>query len=423
MNRRIFVGAAFFAGLALLAGATAFTNRQHLDRSKLEAIKPLLDREVADGVRAGFVAGVVSRNGETYITASGMADIENHIPMASTTRFRIASMTKPIITAAVMQLADRGVIALSDPVSLYIPSFAGARVALSEEPDESGSIPTRAPKRAVTVHDLLTHTAGMGYVFDNKSALDRLYLDANLFYTEGSLGERIDRIASVPLYNDPGEEWRYSYSIDVAAYLIEGATGEPLEDYLKRNIFEPLKMGDTEFFFDKSDFERLAALYEFGPDRKIRRAGGDAVSGNLNEDGLGVFSGGAGLVSSAHDYLRFCLMMLRGGEVDGVRVLSQGAVAMMMSDQLKPGAASRLWERESASFGLGGTVVINPQRAAQLAVAGEWGWTGYWDTWFVVNPADGVAALVLAQTQPTETMPPSAARDRVKAIAYGAARD
>lgn len=396
--------------------ATAVT----LDNDRLDAIIPALQDEVDRGLRTGFVAGIVTRDGAQFTAAVGMADRERGTRMRTDTRFRIASMTKPIVTAAIMQLADKGVLALSDPVSLYIPAFSNARVATSREPDETGVIPTRAPARAIEIRDLLNHTAGLGYVFDSSTTLDRMYLDANLFATTGSLAERIDKIAKLPLYADPGTEWRYSYATDVAGLVVEAASGMSLEAYLNKNLFTPLSMNDTEFFFDKNDFDRLAVVYEFTKDGRLARAGANEVAANLNEDGFGVISGGAGLVSSISDYLRFCQMMLRGGELGGVRVLSAEAVRQMMSDQLAPGASGLLWEHASSSFGYGGTVVLHPERAEGLAVAGEWGWSGLWDTWFVINPADGVAAVLLAQTQPWPEPPPSRAREIVKAAAYEA---
>ncbi|MEK7265567.1 MAG: serine hydrolase domain-containing protein [Pseudomonadota bacterium] len=414
------LAAAAPALLLLSKRETATEAAPALDPAALAEIKPALDEEVREGLRAGFVAGVVTRGGETYTVAAGMADRENNLPMTTLTRFRIASMTKPVITAAIMQLVDRGVLKLSDPVSRFVPAYANARVALSEEPDESGAIPTRAVSRPITIHDLLTHTAGIGYVFDEDSTLDRRYAEANLFNTTGTLSERIELIAKLPLYNDPGKEWRYSYSLDVAGLVIEAATGEPLEAYLEKNLLAPLGMRDTEFFFDNSDFERIAAIYEFTGDHSMQRAGSSWISPDLNEQGFGVISGGAGLVSSVSDYLRFCLMMLRGGELDGVRILSPDAVRLMMSDQLEPGASAGLWEHASSSFGLGGTVVLHPEKAEGLAVAGEWGWTGLWDTWFIVNPTDGVAAVLLAQTQPGPDVPASHAREIVKAAAYKA---
>ncbi len=326
-----------------------------VDHQRLEAIKTALDAEVANGIRAGFVAGVATRRGDVFTTASGMADRENNLPMTAMTRFRIASMTKPIITAAVMQLVDRGVIALDDPVSRYVPAYADARVAMAMEPDETGEIPTRAPSRPITVLDLLTHTAGIGYLFNNQTALDRLYLEGNIYRTEGTLEERIARIARLPLYTDPGVEWRYSYSMDVAGLLIENATGEPLEAWLKANLFEPLGMSDTEFFVDATDFGGLAVVYEFGADGKMRRAGGGDLSTSPNDEAFGFASGGGGLVSTVGDYLRFCVMLLRGGEIGGARVLSRDAVGQMMSDNLPAGAVNNLWEKDYASFGLGGT--------------------------------------------------------------------
>lgn len=418
------VRSALAVSLALLAAAPAIAKKRDdgatLDRERLEAIGPALEAEVAKGVRAGFVAGVATRDGEVFTAAVGMADRERGVAMTTDTRFRIASMTKPVITAAVMQLVDRGVVALDDPVSLYVPAYADARVATSPEPGGNGVIPTRPAKRPITIHDLLTHTAGIGYVFDASSTLDRMYLEANLFKTTGPLAERIEKIARLPLYDDPGEEWRYSYSLDVAAYVIEAATGVPLEKWLQENFFAPLKMTDTEFFVDKSDFERLAVVYGFDERGNIVRSAGSELSNDINEDGLGVLSGGAGLVSTVGDYLRFCQMMLNGGALDGARILSPSSARLMMSDNLRAGADALIWEKESATFGLGGSVVVAPGRVGGVAAEGEWSWSGLWDTWFVVNPKDGVAVVLLAQTARGSHAPRSRARSLVKAIAYGA---
>lgn len=393
---------------------------RHLDLERLGDIQAALQAEVDNGLRAGFVAGVITRDGETYSTAVGMADRETSTPMTVDTRFRIASMTKPIVTAAVVQRAERGVVSLDDPVSKYVSAFADVRVALAEEPDETGAIPTRAPARAMTIHDLLTHTSGIGYLFDNETSLDRKYLEAGLYATGGTLAERVERLARIPLYSDPGAEWRYSYSIDVAGLVIEVATGQSLEDYLTENFFAPLGMTDTEFLVDQTDFDRLATVYEFDTAGNLTRFKTDANGFNVNEEGFGVMSGGAGLVSTLHDYLRFCEMILRGGELDGARILSASSVKRMLSDNLEPGAAGHLWERKYASFGLGGVVVTHPELADQLVRKGEWGWSGFWDTWFVVDPADGLAVVLLAQTQPGPGAPPSDARRAVKAIAYDA---
>lgn len=391
-----------------------------IDQQRLAAISSILQEEVDAGVRAGFVAGVITRDGQSFAFTAGDADLEKNVPMTEETRFRLASMTKPIVTAAVMQLVDRGVIALTDPVSLYVPAYKDAVVATSYEPGKDGKFPTRKAAREITIHDLLTHTAGIGYVFDFETPLGERYREENLYSGDGSLKERIEKIAALPLYEDPGENFRYSFSTDIAAYVIEVATGQPVEQYLNENFFAPLKMRDTAFLIDRTDFERLATVYTFDEAGKLTRATGDFVSGDVNKDGIGVAAGGAGLVSTLHDYLQFTRMMLRGGEIDGARILSPSSVRLMMSDSLSPKEAAGEWTMRGETFGIGGLVVEEPGRTGDVAAPGEWGWSGYWDTWFVVNNADGVAVVLLAQTAPGPTMARSRAVSRVKAVAYGA---
>lgn len=396
------------------------TQTVSLSAEHLQRIEGVLQEEVDGGVRAGFVAVVASRDGVVYETAVGMADPYEGAAMTADTRFRIASMSKPIVTAAVMQLVDRGEIRLNDPVSLFIPAFADAAVATSYNKDENGEYETRAPSRPVTVHDLLTHMAGIGYAFSAETDLDRDYLDANLFATEGSLGERIDIIAALPLYENPGEKFRYSYATDVAGRVVEVASGQSLEAYLKENLFAPLGMNDTEFFMDETDFERLAVVNEFNENGEIVRTGPTPLGGSINDEAFGVMSAGAGLISSAHDYVRFMMMLLNGGALDGARVLSPATVRLMMSDNLPYEARPADWQRRGITFGIGGAVIVEPGYMGEVAAKGEWGWAGYWDTSFVINPEDGVAVVLLAQTQPNQYTPPSRARDRVKSIVYGA---
>ncbi len=391
-----------------------------IDTERLATISDVLNDEIESGARAGFVAGAITRDGKSYAYAAGMADRENKIPMREDTRFRLASMTKPIVTAAVMQLVDRGVVSLNDPVSRFIPAYQDARVATSLEPGKDGRIPTRPASRPITIHDLLTHTAGIGYVFDDQTGLGRQYLDAGVYTGNGSLKERVERVAKLPLYDDPGEKWRYSYATDIAAYVIEVASGEPVEDYLRKNFFAPLAMNGTAFFVDETDFNRLAIVYAFDENGKMVRAKDETLFNDINKTGLGFASGGAGLASTLHDYLQFARMMLNGGALDGAQILSPASVRLMMSNALSPNEAMGEWSGHGVTFGLGGLVVDEPGMTGESAAPGEWGWSGYWDTWFRVNPADGVAVVVLAQTQPGPTTPPSRAVDRVKAIAYGA---
>jgi CubicO group peptidase (beta-lactamase class C family) len=395
--------------------ASAAINVEHLSR-----IDAVLQKEVDEGVRAGFVAAVVTKDGIAYQTAVGEADPFNDVPMTIETRFRLASMTKPVISAAVMQLVDRGVINLNDPAGKFIDGYKDARVATSYNKNANGDYETRPAARPITVHDLITHMAGIGYVFSAASDLEKAYIDVNLFMTEGTLCERIDQIAALPLLDDPGVKWNYSYSIDVLGCVIEVATGMSLEDYLSENMFNPLGMNDTEFFMDEEDLDGLAIVVEFNENGEMFRSSGEYLAPPINDVPFGVMAGGAGLLSTVHDYARFMQMLLNGGEVDGVRVLSPATVRLMMMDHTPESARPPFWNANGVSFGLGGSVVLKPGYTGEVAAAGDWGWAGYWDTWFSVNADLGVGYITLAQAQPNPHIKPSQVRNAVKAIAYGA---
>ena len=393
----------------------ASINKEHLNR-----IDAVLQKEVDEGVRAGFVAAVVTREGVAYQTAVGEADPFNDVAMTVDTRFRIASMTKPIISVAVMQLVERGVINLNDPVGLYIDAYNNAQVAVSHNRNDDGEFETRPAARAITVHDLLTHMAGIGYAFSQASDLDRAYFEENLFITEGTLCERIDRIAALPLLDDPGTKWNYSYSIDVLGCLIEVATGTTLDAHLKENIFQPLGMENTEFFMNEEDIASLSVVIEFDENGEMIRSGGTALAKGVNDAPFGVMSGGAGMLSDVHDYARFMQMLLNHGTLDDARILSPQTVELMTSDHTPEAARPPFWINAGISFGIGGSVVLEPGYTGDVAVAGDWGWAGYWDTWFSVNTGLGVGYITLTQAQPNPYLKPSRARFGVKAIAYGA---
>ena len=403
-------------------GAPAQAERA-IDAEHLKRIDEVLQAEVDQNIRAGFVAAVVTRDGIAYQTAVGDADPFNDVPMSLDTRFRVASMTKPVISAAVMQLVDRGVINLNDPAGDYVAGYQNARVATSYDKNDAGEYDTRPAARAITIHDLLTHMAGIGYVFSAASDLERDYIAANLFMTEGTLCERIDQIAALPLLDDPGVKWNYSFSIDVLGCIIEAATGMSVEAYLTENMFKPLGMNSTEFFMDKEDLNGLAIVVEFNEQGEMIRSGAEALGTRVNDMPFGVMSGGAGLLSTVHDYSRFMQMLLSGGEVDGARILSPATVRLMMEDHTPMAARPEPWKNSGITFGLGGAVVLKPGYGREVAAKGDWGWAGYWDTWFSVNPDLNVGYITLAQAQPNPYIKPSKARFGVKAIAYGAVRN
>jgi CubicO group peptidase (beta-lactamase class C family) len=383
-----------------------------------EKVSPILQEDVDNGIRSGFVATIATGDGVLCQSAVGMADPYQGVSMAEDTRFRIASMTKPIISVAAMQLVERGVIRLGDPVSRFIPSFGGPQVAVRQNKNGDGGYETRPAAREITIHDLLRHMTGVGYAFAGETDLDKDYLSINLLAEDLTLPEIVDDLAALPLYEDPGTQWRYSYATDILGRVVEVASGQTLEEYLTENIFTPLGMTDTAFFMDEDDFERLAIVSEFNDAGVLVRSEGNALGVNVNDKPFGVMSGGAGLLSSAHDYARFSMMLLNDGQLDGARVLSPATVRLMMSDHMPFEARPDNWKADGHSFGLGGIVVLEPGYTGNVSAEGEWGWGGYWDTWFVVNKRDDIAVVLLAQAQPNQYLKPSRARDRIKAIAY-----
>ena len=249
---------------------TAATPAPAFDAAGLERFDAALADRADRQVRAGYAA-ILIRNGQTHITTAGMRDIASGEPMLATTQVRLASMTKPVTAVAVMMLIESGEIALDDPVSDYIPAFAATPVATSFEPDADGEYPTVPQASPITIRQLLTHTAGVGYIFDSRTSLGRDYLENTLYQGEGNLAEKIDQLAQLPLYAQPGERWIYSYSNDILGRVVEVASGMPFEEFLQTRIFDPLGMADTTFFVSQA--EMAAVLTARLHDWKVRAFG------------------------------------------------------------------------------------------------------------------------------------------------------
>lgn len=365
-----------------------------LDAAGVAALDAALADLAASQDRAGFVA-VIARDGVVrHVSAAGYADIEAGRPMAADTVVRIASMTKPVTAAAIMILAEDGALSLDDPVSRFIPSFADARVASSLMHDESFEIPTEALARPITIEDLLTHTSGVGYLFDYRTHLGALYIDRDIYRADGrSLAERIDVLAGLPLYFQPGERWFYSYSNDILGQVIAVASGMGVEDFMQARIFAPLGMADTTFFPDEALSERLSALYTHDEDGAIMRVERQRDLAVLAE----VEAGGAGLFSTAHDYIRFAQMLANGGELDGVRVLSADSVAAMAAPHVGLDRMGEEQRRIGLAFGYSLGVYVNGDGGS---LPGDFGWAGYFDTIFAVSPSTGLVAVMMAQEEP-----------------------
>lgn len=391
--------------------------------ARFNAIEAALAAEVDAGVRAGFV-GMVFENGEVaYETALGMADREAGVAMSLDTRFRIASMTKPVVSVAALMLVDDGALSLDDPLSDFIPEFAEMDVATSLSANEDGEIPTEPIATPIAIRHLMTHTSGLGYVFDEETDVGRVYQQRNLYEGEGDLAARVLRLADAPLYAQPGTRWYYSYATDVLGRVVEIVSEQRLEEFVETRILRPLGMSKTSFGVRAEDFAGgdVAMVYAHDEAGALVPQDGGGLSQNLSE-GLGWASGGSGLVSTAGDYMKFCRMLLSGGRgPKGAQLLSEAGVASLFDSQVSTDARPQDWRERGVSFSLGGWVVLaNPTDPEDDATTGLFGWGGYYDTDFAVNRTTNAAHVVLSQRQPGPHDRPSRAHAVFRSTLYGA---
>ena len=330
---------------------------------------------------------LIARNGKVAtLDTLGFQDRRAQTPMKADCIFRVASMSKPITSVAAMILAEEGKLDIGAPVAQYLPEFKEARVGVEKV----------APKRPMTVQDLLRHTSGLTYGIFGNSPVDELYKKSPIL-TAKSLADMVATIASLPLAHQPGEVWEYSVSSDVLGRVVEVVSGMDLDRFVSERITGPLKMSDTGFYLNASQATRLARA-----DSAMMLPPGDPTAKPA------VFSGGGGMLSTAGDYARFCQMMLNGGELDGVRVLSPHTVALMTSDQLPPST-----ERHSpvalilgafgptpemgTSFGLGFAVRTEPGRNPVPGSVGDFSWAGITGTYFWVDPKEKLVTVLMIQ--------------------------
>jgi CubicO group peptidase (beta-lactamase class C family) len=392
-----------------------------LDAAKLDEAGALFRQAVDKKEIAGAVL-LVARHGKVaYLEAIGKQDIEAGVAMAPGSIFRIASMTKPVTSVAAMILADEGRLNLSDPISKHLPEFKFMKVAMPRQRGVGGGSPGNSGEefdlvdayRPITIRDLLMHTSGICYRFTNRPYVGRLYAEAGivdgLIPCEFSLAENVRRIAALPLHHQPGTAWEYGLNTDVLGRIVEVVSGQTLGEFCSGRIFRPLEMTDTFFLLPKAGRDRLTALYEPGPDGRIKRAAdGTTTKGALlyspataDQQRPGYCSGGAGLLSTAGDYARFLQMLLNRGELGGVRVLRPETVEAMTRDQV---GGLPLWiPVHGFAFGYGFGVTTQPDDAKKDAV-GTFGWGGIYYTDFWVDPKDEVIGIMMTQIYPTSQL-------------------
>jgi CubicO group peptidase (beta-lactamase class C family) len=315
-------------------------------------------------------------------------------------------MSKPITSIALMQLYEKSLFRLDDPIHWHIPSWRNLRVY------ESGVYPnflTSRPKRHMTIRDLLSHMSGLTYDFMLRTNVDAAYRKTKLQAT-GDLQAMIDTLAELPLEFSPGDQWNYSVSTDVCGYLVEHFSGMKLDKYFQKNIFDPLGMEDTGFSCAKDKVDRLASLYEHHPKKgPVLVDSGGAKTARVKKRKM--LSGGGGLLSTMSDYYRFCSMLLNQGELNGTRIIGRKTLAMMASNHLPDHkdltemsqSAFSETTYQGVGFGLGFSVILDPVKTQSLTDIGEYGWGGAASTVFWVNPKEEMVVIFLTQLLPSST--------------------
>ena len=321
-----------------------------LSSARLERINTLMQNYVDEEKLAGVVTMVARRGKVVHFERFGLMDIESKKPMQLDTVFRIYSMSKPITSVAVMMLYEEGRFQLNDPISKYVPEFKEVKVFVkkTEEGLELADL-----ERQITIRDLLSHTAGLGYGWNDDPPFDEIYREADLFNREGTIKDLVEKLTKLPLLYQPGTKWHYSVSVDVLGYLVEVISGKPFDEFLEERIFYPLGMKDTAFHVPEENWDRFPTSYEPDENGGIKVYDTSSTSRYIKPTSL--FSGGGGLVSTAEDYMRFCQMLLKGGELEGTRLLGRKTVELMTMNHAPEelGSGVRFWFGIFCSFGCG----------------------------------------------------------------------
>jgi CubicO group peptidase (beta-lactamase class C family) len=392
--------AAVFAVLQAFAYDLAPTSEPEtlgFSSSRLARIEAWQQKQVDDGAFSGAVAAI-ARNGKVaYLRAVGFHDHAKNVPLQPDAIFWIASMTKPITSVAAMMLVEEGKLDLAAPVHRYLPELKGMMVGVETSDPVSGQtrLALEPQKRPMTVEDLLRHTSGLVYFDHGNTAVHKLYRESGLYdkglARDGTLKEFVSRLARLPLAHQPGEVFEYGHSADVLGRVIEIASGQPLDQFLDNRLFKPLGMVDTGFWVPPEKLARLIdppAGARVFPDRDVTKP-------------TTLFSGGGGLVSTAADYLRFCQMLLNGGELDGAHILSPATVRRMTTNALP----SDIRFANGSTFGLGFGIRSDAAWSTVPGSVGSFFWSGVWGTYFWVDPAEQLVAVQLIQVAPGKDGP------------------
>lgn len=396
-------GAAFAQPAAAPVRLPARPAAPGLAPDRAARITRLLDRYVEENRIAGAVA-LVLRDGKTvYEHASGWADKEAGRKMAPNTIFRIASQSKAFTSVAILSLVEEGKIGINEPVGDFIPTFKKTTVAMR---DDSGNVTTVPARRAITIADLLTHTAGVSYgtepyIASQYAAKGLGPAAGNGWYTadkDEPICVTMERLGTLPFVAQPGTAFVYGYNTDILGCVVEKASGVPFDEFLRTRVTGPLGLRDTRFYVPPAERDRLAAVYMSGPDGKVVRAPeGSKGQGHYVDGPRKSFSGGAGLTSTAHDYARFLEMIRNGGALSGVRILAPRTVELMTTNQ-----SGALHSNNGLGFGFG-FETVDRYGASGLAEVGAFGWGGAYGSTYQVDPKSKMVIVFMMQTMPNAT--------------------
>jgi len=374
-----------------------------LSPAALASIAPALRPFVDSGKVPGIYA-VIARHGRIgYERTFGWMDVERRQPMRRDAIFHIYSMTKPVVAVGILRLVEDGKLGLDDPVSKYIPAFAAVKVFAGGSADAPV---LRDPDSPITVRQLLNHTSGLGYGLTAGPA-DTIFTRARLYDASRTLQQFTDSLARIPLLFSPGTRWSYSSGLDVAGRVIEVASGETLDRFLDEQIFRPLGMRDTGFRVRPGTRARIATVYSHGPDGALRPGRGGGLMAMFEPEARFLWGSG-GLLSTPDDYLRFAQMLLNGGSFGGRRILRPETVALMTHNTLQPSltpVSGGPLPDDGYGFGLAVAVLVNSTLARRPGPPGIFRWSGYLGTYFWVDPANDLVAMVWTQLSPGSAFP------------------
>jgi CubicO group peptidase (beta-lactamase class C family) len=380
--------------------STATPAEAGLSQERLDRISPVMQKHIAENRIAGAI-GLIARRGKiAYFDAWGMMDKESGKPMRKDAIFRIYSMTKAVTGVAAMILYEEGRFYLTDPVSKYLPEMGNLKVAIDKTDPATGKRVyfTVPAEREMTIRDLLRHTSGLNYQGPKDEKGEWAFQKLQITRSDITLEEAVKRLGQAPLIHQPGTTWEYGLSTDVLGRLIEVVSGQTLDRFFEERIFKPLRMIDTGFHVPKEKWDRLTTLYQPNADKTIRRS--TAPAQDSYKQPATLLLGGAGLVSTAMDYARFCQMLLGGGELDGARILSRKSVDLMRSDHLGDMPRSGNLLPRGTGFGLTFAVNLGPGKTGSIGSESEYYWGGAAGTRFWIDPMEQMIGVFMVQILP-----------------------